>query len=89
MQGERPSHPQLLDWLALEFREKGWNIKSLMRLFLTSATYRQSSDTNRQQQNLDPENKLLSRAPRFRLDAEVLRDQALAISGLLIRKSGG
>ncbi len=89
IQGERPSHPQLLDWLALEFREKGWNIKSLMRLFLTSATYRQSSDTNRQQQNLDPENKLLSRAPRFRLDAEVLRDQALAISGLLIRKSGG
>ena len=89
IQGERPSHPQLLDWLALEFRENGWNIKSLMRLFLTSSTYRQSSDSNRNQQRLDPENKLLSRAPRFRLDAEVLRDQALAISGLLVRKSGG
>jgi hypothetical protein len=76
-QGQRPSHPELLDWLAIEFIDSGWDIKQLMKLMLTSATYRQSSQVKREVLALDPENRLLSRGPRFRLDAEMLRDQAL------------
>ncbi|RMG37075.1 MAG: DUF1553 domain-containing protein [Planctomycetota bacterium] len=88
-QGEPPSHPRLLDWLAVEFRESGWNVKELMRLIVTSATYRQSSVVRPELLKRDPENRLLARGPRFRLDAEVLRDQALFVSGLLYDKLGG
>ena len=92
--GEHPTHPALLDWLAVEFVESGWDTKHLLRLILTSATYRQSgavaADSIRQAKfGIDPENRLLSRGPRIRLDAEVLRDQALAASGLLVPKIGG
>ncbi|SVC05115.1 uncharacterized protein METZ01_LOCUS257969, partial [marine metagenome] len=88
-QGQRPSHPELLDWLAIEFIDSGWDIKRLMKLMLTSATYRQSSQVKREVLALDPENRLLSRGPRFRLDAEMLRDQALSVSGLLRGDIGG
>jgi hypothetical protein len=89
VQGERPSHPELLDWLAVEFRESGWNIKRLMKLIVTSATYRQSARLTKDRREKDPANRLLSRGPRFRLDAEMLRDQALLVSGLLVEKLGG
>ena len=89
VQGEPPSHPELLDWLAVEFRENGWNVKALMKLLVTSSAYRQSSRVTREQLARDPNNRLLSRGPRFRLDAEMLRDQALAVSGLLVEKLGG
>ncbi len=88
-QGETPSHPQLLDWLAAEFRESGWNVKRMFRLLLTSATYRQSARNNPLKLDKDPDNRLLSRGPRFRMDAEMIRDYALAASGLLVRKVGG
>lgn len=88
-QGQRPSHPELLDWLAIGFIDSGWDIKRLMKLMLTSATYRQSSQVKREALALDPENRLLSRGPRFRLDAEMLRDQALSVSGLLRGDIGG
>jgi hypothetical protein len=88
-QGDLPSHPELLDWLAVRFQESGWNIKSLLRLMVTSATYRQSARTTPLLQSKDPRNRLLARAPRVRLEAELVRDQALAISGLLSRKLGG
>lgn len=88
-QGEAPSHPELLDWLALEFMRSGWNVKQMHKLILTSATYCQSSRFTPQQLERDPENRLLSRAPRFRLPAESIRDQALAASGLLDEKWGG
>lgn len=88
-QGERPSHPQLLDWLAVTFRESGWDIKATHKLILMSATYRQSSKTNPALTRHDPENRLLARGPRFRLYGQALRDQALAVSGLLVRKLGG
>ncbi len=88
-QGEWPSHPELLDWLATEFMADGWNIKQMHRLIVTSATYRQSSRTTPQKLQVDPENRLLSRGPRFRLDAEMLRDNALYVSGLLNEKMGG
>ena len=88
-QGEAPSHPLLLDWLAVEFRESGWDIKHLFRLMLGSATYRQSALSNETKVKLDPDNRLLSRGPRFRLDGEVIRDYALAASGLLVSKVGG
>ncbi len=87
--GELPSHPELLDWLAVEFRETGWDIKRLFRLMLTSATYRQSAVTTPEKATLDRDNRWLSRGPRFRMDAEMIRDQALAASGLLVRKLGG
>jgi hypothetical protein len=87
--GELPSHPELLDWLAVEFRESGWNVKELFRLMLNSATYRQSAATTPEKLEKDPENRLLSRGPRFRMDAEMVRDYALAVSGLLTRKHGG
>ncbi len=88
-QGEVPSHPELLDWLAVEFVESGWDVKHIVRLIVTSATYRQSSVATPELIQRDPENRLLARGPRFRLDGEVLRDQALAVSGLLVRKLGG
>jgi hypothetical protein len=86
-QGEAPFHPELLDWLAVEFRESGWDVKNLLRLMVTSATYRQSSVQSREQK--DPENRLLARGPRFRMDAEMVRDVALAASGLLVSRVGG
>jgi hypothetical protein len=88
-QGEWPSHPELLDWLAVEFVESGWNVKALHRLIVTSATYRQSSSATPEQYRRDPQNRLLARGPRFRLDAEMIRDNALAVSGLLVEHVGG
>lgn len=83
IRGKLPNHPELLDWLAVEFRESGWDVKKLLRLLVTSATYRQSSQVTPAQQDRDPENKLFARGPRFRNSAEVIRDQALFVSGLL------
>jgi hypothetical protein len=88
-QGTWPTHPELLDWLAVEFRESGWDVKHLVRLLVTSATYRQSSHTAERLRQRDPYNDLLARQARFRLDAEMVRDNALALSGLLSRKVGG
>ena len=88
-QGEVPSHPELLDWLAVEFRESGWDMKAMLRMLVTSATYRQCSRSTPDLVGRDPENRLLARGPRFRLAAEALRDQALAVSGLLVPKMGG
>ena len=90
-QGERPSHAELLDWLAVEFVESGWNVKHMLRLIATSATYRQSSKLSPGLLELDPENRLLARGARFRLPAETVRDNALAIAGLLdrARPAGG
>ncbi len=87
--GELPSHPELLDWLALEFRDKKYDIKAFFKMLVMSATYRQSALTSREKLDKDPANKLLSRGPRFRMDAEMIRDHALASSGLLVRKIGG
>ncbi|HCK54346.1 MAG TPA: hypothetical protein DIC23_14095, partial [Planctomycetaceae bacterium] len=89
IQGEHPSHPGLLDWLAVDFIESGWDMKRLQRMFVMSAAYRQSSRVSPKSLALDPENRLLSRGPRYRLDAELIRDQALAISGLLVEEIGG
>lgn len=88
-QGDAPSHPELLDWLAGEFVRSGWDVKHLMKLMLTSATYRQQSRLTPMLRDRDPENRLLGRGPRFRLQAEFVRDQALAASGLLVDKIGG
>jgi hypothetical protein len=105
-QGDPPSHPELLDWLAVEFRESGWDVKHLLRLIVTSATYRQSSrirvgrisnpsergrigNPSYVPRDRDPENRLLARGPRLRLPAEMIRDQALAASGLLAERLGG
>jgi hypothetical protein len=88
-QGERPSHPELLDWLATELIRTKWDVKALQRLIVTSATYRQSSKATPALLAKDPENRLLARAPRLRLPAEFIRDQALAVSGLLVEKIGG
>jgi hypothetical protein len=87
--GELPSHPELLDWLAVEFRESGWDVKKLFRLIVTSATYRQAAILTPEKLEKDRDNRLLSRGPRFRMDAEMIRDYALAASGLLVRKIGG
>jgi hypothetical protein len=89
LQGENPSHPELLDWLATEFIRTGWDVKKLQKLIVTSATYRQSSKFTPQLLAKDPENRLLARGPRFRLDAEAVRDTALEISGLLVENHGG
>ena len=88
-QGDPPTHPELLDWLASEFVRSGWDVKHLVQLIVTSRTYQQSSDVTPALLELDPSNKLLARGPRLRLDAEVLRDQALALSGLLAPAIGG
>ena len=88
-QGELPSHPELLDWLAVYFRESGWNVKGLVKLMVMSATYRQRSVTDEQLQAVDPENILLARGPSERLTAEMLRDNALAAAGLLNTSIGG
>src|SRR5206468_3087456 len=89
VQGEMPSHPELLDWLATEFIRTGWDVKKMQKLIVTSATYRQSSKFTPELIQRDPENRLLARAPRFRLPAEMVRDQALFVSGLLVEKLGG
>jgi hypothetical protein len=88
-QGEPPSHPELLDWLATEFVRTGWDLKKLLRTIVTSATYRQSSRGLREGLQRDPENRLLSRGPRLRLPAEMIRDQALWLAGLLVERTGG
>ena len=88
-QGMMPSHPELLDWLAVDFREGGWSIKKLIRTIVLSSTYQQSAAVDSEKLAADPRNILLSRGPRFRLSAETVRDQALAVSGLLTRKVGG
>src|SRR5262245_31002628 len=109
-QGELPSHPELLDWLAVEFmsgsgkesgsrasprsrgfnqKSNGWNVKSLLKTMVMSATYRQSSKITPESKKRDPDNRLLARGPRFRLPAEMIRDQALFVSGLLVEKLGG
>ena len=88
-QGEFPSHPELLDWLATTFVESNWNVKELQRLIVTSATYRQSSVVSPELLEKDPENRLLARATRMRLPAQMIRDQALSISGLLVENIGG
>ncbi len=88
-QGLPPSHAELLDWLAGEFVREHWDIKQMLRLMVTSATYRQSSVVGARLLELDPDNRLLARGPRFRLEAEMVRDQALALSGLLSSKTHG
>jgi hypothetical protein len=88
-QGEWPSHPELLDWLASEFMDRGWDVKAMQRLIVTSATYRQSSKLSSEALRRDPENRLLARGPRTRLSAEMIRDQALAAAGLLVERVGG
>jgi hypothetical protein len=87
--GELPTHAELLDWLAVEFRDSGWDVKQLFKLMLSSATYRQAATATPEKLEKDPQNQLLSRGPRFRMDAEMVRDYALASSGLLVRKLGG
>ena len=89
VQGEWPSHPELLDWLATEFIRTGWDVKAMQKLIVTSATYRQSSKVTPELLQRDPENRLLARGPRFRLPAEMIRDQALYAAGLLVEKLGG
>ena len=88
-QGEWPTHPELLDWLATEFVESGWDVKHMQRLIVTSATYRQSARVSPELLERDPNNRLLARGPRLRLDAEAVRDNALAVAGLLVDKIGG
>jgi hypothetical protein len=88
-QGEWPSHPELLDWLAREFIRGGWDVKALQKLIVTSATYRQSSKVTPELQERDPDNRLLARGPRFRLASEMIRDSALHVSGLLHESIGG
>jgi len=88
-QGEQPSHPRLLDWLAVDFVESGWDVQRLIKMLVLSSTYRQSSRVSPEKLEADPDNRLLARGPRFRLDAEIVRDQALAISGLLVEEVGG
>ena len=88
-QGEPPSHPELLDWLAVELVDSGWNLKHLLRLMVTSAAYRQSSKVTPEHLAHDPENRWLARGPRFRLSAEMIRDQAMAVSGLLSARMHG
>lgn len=89
VQGEPPSHPELLDWLADQFVRSGWDIKAMQRLIVTSATYQQASTVTPKLLERDPENRLLARGPRLRLPAHVLRDLALYVSGLLVEQRGG
>jgi hypothetical protein len=89
VKAEFPKHPELLDWLAVEFRDSRWDMKKLVRLIVTSRTYRQSSRITPELRERDPDNRLLARGPRFRLSSWMLRDQALAASGLLVAEIGG
>lgn len=89
VQGELPSHPELLDWLAVEFMESDWNVRHLLKTMVLSATYQQSSETSPEQREKDPENIWLARGSSYRLPAEMIRDNALAASGLLVQKVGG
>lgn len=88
-QGDLPTHPELLDWLAVTFMDNGWDMKQLLKLMVMSATYQQSSVVRPELREIDPDNRLLARSPRYRWDAEMVRDNALAVSGLLIDKLGG
>ncbi len=88
-QGEWPTNPELLDWLATEFMRTGWDIKAIVKTIVMSNTYRQASAVSSELEQRDPENRLMARGPRFRMPAEMVRDQALAISGLLVEKIGG
>ena len=88
-QGTAPTHPDLLDWLAAEFMDSGWDIKHMVRLITTSQAYRQSSKSSKMLELTDPYNQLIARQARYRLDAELVRDNALAVSGLLIQNIGG
>jgi hypothetical protein len=87
--GEAPSNQELLDWMAVEFRESGWDMKKFFKLMVTSAAYRQSAAVTKDKLDKDPQNRLVSRGPRYRMDAEMIRDCALASSGLLVEKVGG
>ncbi|MFC4875096.1 PSD1 and planctomycete cytochrome C domain-containing protein, partial [Negadavirga shengliensis] len=89
MQGDLPTHPELLDWLAVDFRESGWDVKGLIRKMVSSATYQQSAETDKKKLNRDPDNVYLARAPRIRLNAEHIRDMVLASSGLMVKEIGG
>ncbi len=89
MQGELPTHPELLDWLSVDFMSHGWDIKRLVKQIVMSSTYRQSAEVSRRKLGVDPENKYLSRAPRLRLSSELIKDHVLASSGLLVREIGG
>lgn len=89
IKGEPPSHPELLDWLAVELMDNGWSMKQLLKTIVTSATYQQSSHVRHDLQEIDPDNRLLARGARFRMDAEMIRDNALAVSGLLSLKQFG
>ena len=88
-QGEYPSHPELLDWLATTFIDSGWDVKALQKAIVTSAAYRQASKVTTEEFEADPENRLIARGPRLRLPAQMIRDQALAVSGLLVETRGG
>ncbi|MGV3659759.1 MAG: DUF1549 domain-containing protein, partial [Prosthecobacter sp.] len=88
-QGEAPTHPELLDWLAVRFMKSGWDVKAMLKLIVMSATYRQGSQFSVRGSQFDPANRLLARGPSFRLSAEMVRDQALAVSGLLVPRIGG
>ena len=88
-QGEAPVNPELLDWLAIHFRESGWDVKAFYRMMVTSSTYRQSAAASDDKLKKDPENRMLSRGPRYRMDAEMVRDLALASSGLMTQQIGG
>ncbi len=88
-QGDAPANPELLDWLAVEFMENGWDMKAIQKTIVMSATYRQSSHVSPELVRRDPENRLLAHGPRLRLGPEIIRDQALAVSGLLVEKLGG
>lgn len=88
-QGAIPSHPELLDWLAVTFRDEGWNVKSLIKKMVMSATYQQSSKITKEGKRIDPDNNLLARGVRYKLPAEMIRDNALAVSNLLVQKIGG
>jgi hypothetical protein len=87
--GELPTHPELLDWLAVEFRESGWNVKQFFKLLVSSAAYRQAAIAAPDKLEKDPQNRYLSRGPRYRMDAEMIRDYALAASGILVERVGG
>lgn len=89
MQGKLPTHPELLDWLAVDFRESGWDVKHLVKMIVSSATYQQAATVNKKEMEVDPDNFYLARYPRIRLNAEHIRDMILASSGLLSKEIGG